>query len=757
MPPGRAQPASSTSNLTSSAASGLLNGLTYASSLEAIRARLVSEGIDPSTVQISTIHGGEHANIRALTHKQGCMSFTDTKVDFRTWNEQVYEAWLDSVYSRDVEPWYKVPSSSVFAPYAEGEFGRALIQSYQDNCRKIVRSISNIFEADPHGTLFHKFENVSQEEREDAVLRTFKRPLVAAEKFDISYGRDECPELRVNRITTGRNFYDLCTAIMPRKGSTVPFSLVRSPGGVWERLQDPESGPGHSSMVGLTAGTRVWIEDGVNRRHLFLLWFCLGLLRTIAGASEEDLEIKGVDKVPHLSPDHREAFSTELIPGHHAVPPKHRPDATKPCTNCGQLEKEKKYTRCQRCKEKVNRHHYYCSRECQVDDWKKRHKAICGRPLAETMELGTASAHRRVLDEGRTAFVDQLGRLPRSLFYMPALKGSAFTSWVVPNFVRPFRPTLAKLKAIAVNAFETRDGISVGILSMFVRLATPYSEGGGKMSADEAFGILCSLFDLSRDELEGMEKAAEREIQQREEYELVKSCFEQLETGKPDTSHPDRTIPTSALSFFDMLEVRSTTYYALHIPSDLYTAEDRESPNGGVRGIEFPVDVEPYEKALAAARALAYRVLEGGGEDRLAIGMLQALYTAHWKLTMIKRKPDIPMGYNPYSMVDRLFGDILGHTEKEIAIMRREAMAQLNDLYDTDEWALIVGAIVQLEMQSDWDALDDDTTDDDEDDDEQVQARPSKKKRNKKKKKKAKKAVVAPGVEEGEVLDGVEP
>ena len=50
--------------------------------------------------------------------------------------------------------------------------------------------------------------------------------------------------------------------------------------------------------------------------------------------------------------------------------------------NCRVCEKPAT-TKCRDCKKYRNKNIYYCSRECQVSDWKKQHKAECKKPAKE--------------------------------------------------------------------------------------------------------------------------------------------------------------------------------------------------------------------------------------------------------------------------------------------------------------------------------------------------------------------------------------
>ncbi|KIM83919.1 hypothetical protein PILCRDRAFT_87864 [Piloderma croceum F 1598] len=63
------------------------------------------------------------------------------------------------------------------------------------------------------------------------------------------------------------------------------------------------------------------------------------------------------------------------------------------CENCRKVQedlKTKHFMCCTVCKQKMDRKVFYCSRVCQKDDWKHRHKLICGKPL--TVQNAEATA-----------------------------------------------------------------------------------------------------------------------------------------------------------------------------------------------------------------------------------------------------------------------------------------------------------------------------------------------------------------------------
>jgi len=64
------------------------------------------------------------------------------------------------------------------------------------------------------------------------------------------------------------------------------------------------------------------------------------------------------------------------------------------CENCHMnehtLEDGHRFMMCSPCKNNLDRRIFYCSKQCQIEDWKPRHKIICGKAL--TLEAAEASA-----------------------------------------------------------------------------------------------------------------------------------------------------------------------------------------------------------------------------------------------------------------------------------------------------------------------------------------------------------------------------
>ncbi|GAA5958237.1 hypothetical protein JCM10213_006844, partial [Rhodosporidiobolus nylandii] len=333
-----------------------------AAALEQAMAQMRALGVEGKP-DIRVVRTKQHAPIRAYTHDHGCIEYTASGMSFKDWNRG-YENWLAKKYSDEVKPWYLQAPQSSFARY-NSEFGHALISSYISGIRKNVQGLRIVLGNESGMTVFDEFEHIyTQEQREDAVLKCFKRPIIASEKFSTSYPRDDCPELTVAWVTEGRNFRSLCEHLVPPEGSSEDVILF--PNRAFSRLQDPESAPGGSSFV-MSQGQRVYVHDGYMRRHVGLTTFCIQLVQTILGSSEEELEIKGIRRAPRISAEERKELSATLTPGAEATPPRYRPDAYKMCEQCNNYETtEKRFTCCAACKKKARREVFYCGRECQV-------------------------------------------------------------------------------------------------------------------------------------------------------------------------------------------------------------------------------------------------------------------------------------------------------------------------------------------------------------------------------------------------------
>ncbi|KAJ7857534.1 hypothetical protein B0H13DRAFT_1158315 [Mycena leptocephala] len=63
------------------------------------------------------------------------------------------------------------------------------------------------------------------------------------------------------------------------------------------------------------------------------------------------------------------------------------------CESCEKTETpgEERFMRCKACMDNVSRKVYYCSRQCQREDWKVRHKRICGKAMTVKESEETAN------------------------------------------------------------------------------------------------------------------------------------------------------------------------------------------------------------------------------------------------------------------------------------------------------------------------------------------------------------------------------
>ncbi|KAJ7831711.1 hypothetical protein B0H14DRAFT_2804360 [Mycena olivaceomarginata] len=83
----------------------------------------------------------------------------------------------------------------------------------------------------------------------------------------------------------------------------------------------------------------------------------------------------------------------------------------------------KKFPRCQKCWDKMQREVLYCSKECQTADWKSGHKAMCGKPLTFDAVSKPKLTRPRAPDEMRDEMPDEIRRVasaPAGVASVPA-------------------------------------------------------------------------------------------------------------------------------------------------------------------------------------------------------------------------------------------------------------------------------------------------------------------------------------------------
>ncbi|GAA5869528.1 hypothetical protein JCM8547_001515 [Rhodosporidiobolus lusitaniae] len=337
--------------------------------------------------------------------------------------------------------------------------------------------------------------------------------------------------------------------------------------------------------------------------------------------------------------------------------------------------------------------------ECRVTNW-SRHKPFCGNLLSGTISIPTTAADHRKMFPVQQIHLDFLKyhlRLvegiwsrdqPTRSWTTPTPPGEIIyeIKWELPIFVRPYRPVLEQIISHRNRAYENRDPVSIGILVLFLDAADRYAvHGGRKPTKEERLGRYRRNFELKPDVLARFVRRAASEVSGKKEHELVKSCLEQLKSGKPDTSWPDDTVPITAIHIYDTL-LRTSTAFCAFLPDNTIYLRNGGNP---VSALLDP-SIEPFLPILAAIRKVAFRALESGGKDRLAVGVLQTLYTAH-TCTI----PDLPVeDAFVGTFVDEYMAGVFGLEKKDVTAMRLEAGDALVELAKEEGgWALIAGGI----------------------------------------------------------------
>ncbi|THV02727.1 hypothetical protein K435DRAFT_836239 [Dendrothele bispora CBS 962.96] len=150
------------------------------------------------------------------------------------------------------------------------------------------------------------------------------------------------------------------------------------------------------------------------------------------------------------------------------------------CTNCEVPESDgQKFQRCKKCWDLVGRDIPYCSKDCQVKDWRIRHKEICGKHVSTIDEALKSSAPRTAIPAPSSS---QIGPPVSGYKRSPFLVGHIreldmnpkvdFVLRIGPNeFVNidtPYPPIQKLFRAARDKAMTTGDKVTVAELCHYI-------------------------------------------------------------------------------------------------------------------------------------------------------------------------------------------------------------------------------------------------------------------------------------------------
>ncbi|GAA6030495.1 hypothetical protein JCM8097_006174 [Rhodosporidiobolus ruineniae] len=610
---------------------------------------------------------------RPHTYPEWRPAFLDSRMPFKQYNEEVYEPWLKRAYTLP-KPYYLQPSH-LFTKF-DSEYARAHKEQAKVILCGIIEHLGMLHREKSFADICLTWRRYSKKQRQDLCLLTWARQARRAETAQFSYRRDDTPELVLSWADDPYNFEDLVAAQVLAPGSTVDYRIV--PNKEWSALNEPPS------CLPLSRGLREYIETGFIDRHLFLARFTVQLIESILGLTADDDDERSMIAVgvKATKDDISEARRTG---GRGAGPivtsSRGDEEAVKRCSQCLVPESQKKLTVCGKCKEKQNRMVWFCGRECQVSAWPK-HKIICGKPLADSSPSSVPpydASRSKAVTPRQLEHLKWLRMLPRVVWaYGTADEGKRGelinkreTKLILPSFVTAFRPALDKLVQAREDAFLRKDDVSIGILGLFVRAASPYAINPPR-TPDKALEMLALHLEFKVGELERAMVVAEEEILRKEEFKVERAALAQLKDGK-----------TSGEDHYDDLLRFPTAYFSF--PSPALPSSRHHIP--------LPDYVQPFARSLAAVREITFRALESGGRDELAVGITALLVRA-------------AQGYGDESqnrgaqVFERYqfdgFGREMGLPEGKVTRLRDAAQDKLEE-QEGEEWELVKGALAQLE------------------------------------------------------------
>ncbi|KAK7463072.1 hypothetical protein VKT23_007658 [Stygiomarasmius scandens] len=240
----------------------------------------------------------------------------------------------------------------------------------------------------------HKWtQKCTPKERENWILEGLVRTCESSP--DLEDHRRYCPEITMARLNnhSGKGFLNLLEKLTLQDIEKVPDDVKMVPNPIWEAM--------NSEGQNTRPGRRMLQRVNNIQRTAFLTYFVWNTLLAFYGEREEYGLIK-TGKNSH-SPDVKESIrNDEKFSKHFKQVRKedsaNRQNAERGCASCG-LSAERAgvptLLACQKCKA-MGRYVYYCTRDCQVKDWKSGHpphKSICGNKaaLADAV-LGSPSA-----------------------------------------------------------------------------------------------------------------------------------------------------------------------------------------------------------------------------------------------------------------------------------------------------------------------------------------------------------------------------
>ncbi|GAA5857948.1 hypothetical protein JCM8547_006633 [Rhodosporidiobolus lusitaniae] len=628
------------------------------------------------------IVAGEAYPVRQNSRPSGFIEFSELRLPFDVWNKQ-YEECVSGWYGQDAQPWYSGLSESTAAGY-KTTYWLKVIEQVRTLIRRNIHSKRYILDEYGDSTVFTIFRFMGQAEREKLVLQAFRFGVDATEKWGTTLARDDAPELSIAFFPKDNNFERLVRALFPPPGSQDAYRVVTSPGGIWERLQDPTWSSFSSRPVLLSSNMQAWVKSGYMARHQALTTLCDRLLFLNVGVPPEELKSERLLRHPAVEDDEKDFV------GH----VKDQTGRTRMCSACGYAEEGKVFKYRSKCKNEGGREVLYCSAVKNDTGPSTSSSAGAQPPRLSTSLPARPNGTGYPLSRQLSSTLSSSSPVSSSAFTTPVqaaalqrldasyVEARVFKQkWELPLFVRPYRPTLAKLVEIRDHAFKSRDRVLVGIVSSFVRPGNRYAAGQA-VPEQEQRRLLCAAFDLEPVDLANATDLAEEAVAGQDEFALVRSCFEQL-----TSSFAGATMLKTSLHAFDWL-VRSTeVFWAYYPPFDDLAAR-------GAKPLYIPSYLTPLDAVSSVIRGLGYRAVESAGKDEFAVGVVRLFTDA-----CLEADEEVPhRPGEPTEFFDCIMAVEMGVDMETIALMRVRAGFGLEDraAEGDEECKLLLSALQQM-------------------------------------------------------------
>ncbi|GAA6030475.1 hypothetical protein JCM8097_006166 [Rhodosporidiobolus ruineniae] len=616
---------------------------------------------------------------RCHTYLEWRTDFDKSDLSFKEYNEKVYEPWLKRAYTIP-KPYYLQPSH-LFNKF-DSEYARAHNEQAKFILKKHVEFISDFYRSPAFREFCLAWRFFTKEKREELCLLVWERQLRRAAEVEMGYRRDEAPEFTLAWAADPLNFEDLVAAQVLSPGSTVDYRIV--PNKEWSALNEPPP------SLPLSRGLRAYVDEGFVDRHLFLAQFTLQLIRAAAGLPDEERHMAACGVEP-TAEDVAEARRSQtcsdgpILVGSESVGKIEK--SIKHCSHCWCPETQKKLTVCGKCKEKQNRLVSFCGRDCQVAAWPE-HKLTCGKPLANA-SVSVPSSRPSAPTPRRIEYLEWLRTRPTVVWALTTggageqpwqLVDEKTYSFQLPPFIPRYIPTLDQLIATRDQAFISQDEVSLGILGLFLKAASPYSNPVAS-DVEKQLECLAVVLEIEDADLERAMVVADEAVSENEEWRLVKEALQILKSN--DTSNRRSPILPRLEFFHNMRLARPDSFSSFPSPLD---PKERYSAL-------LPSLVKPFERSLRAIRAVASRAVESGGRDELAIGILALLSTT--SLGKSGKKDPAREAFFETHLVASLASDF-DLSKDKIVQLRERAREELEDA-EGEEMELVKGVLVQLE------------------------------------------------------------